>query len=72
MIPDHTPCIWTITDEFNHLKWFRSLTNKISDKVEMILIYESDFLHKSHEFIITTMDITNEERSRHSKNNNSF
>ncbi len=65
MIALYTPGIWTsgyILDDFTR---FGSLVDEVSYKIETILILESDFLYKSHELIIASVDISDEKSSSH-------
>jgi hypothetical protein len=64
MIAHNTPCIRPIADELDHLERARSLVDEITDEVEVILISETDHTTERHEFIIATVDITDEESSR--------
>jgi hypothetical protein len=63
MIPDHTPSIRSITDELYHLERSWSLINKITHEIKIICILKIDHATKGHEFIITTMYITDKESS---------
>jgi hypothetical protein len=64
MITHNTPCIGPIADELDHIERSWSLVDEIPDEVEMICILEIDHTTERHEFIIATMHITDEERSR--------
>jgi hypothetical protein len=65
MIPDHTPGIRSIADELYDFERFGSLVDEISDKIKIVLWGEVYFFAKCYEFIITAMDITDEESSFH-------
>lgn len=65
MISHDTPGIRTISDKFHYFSWFWSLVDKIPDKIQMIFILESDLLTELNKLIITSMNITDEERTLH-------
>ena len=63
MIPHNSPCIGPIADELNHIERTRSLVDEITYEVEMIVISEIEHRTECHEFIIATVDITDEDGS---------
>jgi hypothetical protein len=63
MIAHNSPCIGPIADELHDFERSWSLVDEITHEVEMICILQTDHTTESHEFIIATMDITDEEGS---------
>lgn len=65
MIAHNTPSIRPIADELDHIERSWSLVDEITHEVEMIHILQTNHTTERHEFIITAMDITDEEGSFH-------
>jgi hypothetical protein len=63
MIPHNTPGIRAIADKLYDFERSWSLVNEIAHEVEMIRSLEIDHRTERHEFIIATVDITDEEGS---------
>lgn len=65
MVPHHTPGIGTGSYPLDDFKRFRSFTDQVSDEIEMVIRHETYLRDKGYELIIATMNITDEESTRH-------
>lgn len=65
MVPHHAPSIGTGSHPLDDFEGFWSLVNQVSDEIKMVFWSQSDLFCKRYELIIATMDITDEECTRH-------